>query len=379
MQIIVKTLAGLENVLAQELEQLQLLNIEVLNRAVSCEGNWAQLYKCNYQLRTALRVLLPIASFNIATQDDLYDAVSSIDWQKYISSNASFAINDSVISTIFSHSKFAVYRTKDAIVDQIQEKTGQRPKVNPKNPDVVIDIHLSEGDLNISLDSSGKSLHLRNYKFRQYKAPLSEVLAAGLLKIAGYDGDIDFHDPMCGSGTLVTEALMIAANIPSGMFIENFAFQNWPEYHDSIFSKIKETASSLINHPTHQIIGSDINRLAVRDLKKNLQKFPLKEKVKIFERDFFKVDGAPNRLLVFNPPYNKRVEIENVEDYYRQIGDALKKEWSGSVAWIISSNLEAIKRIGLRPSHKVHLNHGGQDARFYKFEMYEGSKKAKYN
>lgn len=380
MKIVVKTLEGLEGVLVKELEALQLSNIQVLNRAVSCEGNWAQLYKCNYCLRSAMRVLVPIKHDVLHTQEDLYTIGRSIDWSEYIPEKRTFAISGTVSGDLFPHSRFPVFRLKDAIVDQLSEEKGYRPNVNPKKPDVAIDLHINpENELNLSLDSSGKSLHLRNYKYRQYKAPLNEVLAAGIIMLSGYDGTQVFQDGMCGSGTLLTEALMISANIPAGKFIHRFAFQNWANYYSDIWNSVKEIADEGIRHPQAELIGSDLNNFAVRDVKKNLQDFPFKEKVSLYQRDFFKTNGHPDRLLIMNPPYDKRIATENVDDFYRQIGDALKTFWQGSTAWIITSNLDAMKSFGLRPSQKVTLNNGGLESKLYKFELYAGSKKSKHN
>ncbi|MBT8231761.1 MAG: class I SAM-dependent RNA methyltransferase [Saprospiraceae bacterium] len=379
MEIVVKTLEGLEGVLANELKSLQLSNIEILNRAVRCEGTWSQLYKCNYCLRTAMRVLVPIKKATLESQDDLYDVVKSIDWTEYIPDKKTFAINGTIAGELFTYSRFAVFRAKDAIADQLVEKKGYRPNVKPKNPDILIDLYINaDNELTISMDSSGKSLHLRNYKYRQYKAPLNEVLAAGIILLAGYDGSQVFQDAMCGSGTLITEALMIAANIPAGMFIEKFAFQNWANFSPEVWESVKEIAKNGIRHPENEIIGSDLNRFAIRDVKKNLQKFPLKEKVQLFERDFFKTNGHPNRLLIMNPPYDRRIAMDNIHEFYSEIGNALKKFWQDSTVWVITSNLNAMKSFGLRPTKKITLNNGGLESKLYKFEVYEGSRKAKF-
>jgi putative N6-adenine-specific DNA methylase len=379
MKIIIKTLEGLEPVLAKELEALYVTDINILRRAVECEGNWAHLYKCNYQLRTALRVLLPIKTAQVYNQESLYDAVYSIDWSAYIREGATFAIDSVVSGETFRHSKFVVYKSKDAIVDQLREKYDKRPSINTDDPDIRINIHIQEQDLTILLDSTGKSLHLRNYKYRNYKAPLNEVLAAGIILMSDWDQKQILHDPMCGSGTFITEALMQAANIPSGKFIESFAFEHWPEFHNEIWDKIKASADDAIINPDTEFIASDLAPYAVRDVKKNLQKFPFKEKVKIFERDFFKTHGHPDRILFLNPPYNKRVELDDDQEFYKAIGDALKTFWQGSNAWLITGNLEAMKSFGLRPSERHTLFNGGIESKLFKFEMYEGSRKSKHD
>lgn len=378
MKFLIKTLEGLESVLAKELESIMLSDIQVLRRAVSCSGNWAQLYKCNYLLSTALRVLVTLEEFELSNQDDLYSSIRSIDWKNYIPKNKTIAINGTVSGELFNHSQFAIYRTKDAIVDQLLEVYGKRPNVNTDKPDVLIDIYIRDNKLVVSLDSSGRSLHIRNYKYRQYKAPLNEVLAAGILAIAEWDGNKDFHDPMCGSGTFVTEALLKCARIPASYFNPKFAFQNWTEYHEEIWKAVKESADALIQHPEIRISASDINPLAVRDVKKNLQKFPFREKIRIFQQDFFRMEGRPGVSLFINPPYNKRISVDDPFAFYKSIGDALKSNWKGSEAWIITANIDAMKHLGLHATNKHTLNHGGTEARLLNYTIYEGSKKSKY-
>ncbi len=379
MQLLIKTLEGLENVLAEEIRNLGLQDVKEINRGVQCTGSWSQLYKCNYSLRTALRVLVNIKEFELETQEDLYEAISSIDWTKYIPRSKTIAINGTVSGELFPYTKFPVYRTKDAIVDQLSPIYNKRPQVNIEKPDVLIDIYIRDNKLIVSLDSSGRSLHIRNYKFRQYKAPLNEVLAAGILKLADWNGEKKLHDPMCGSGTFITEALMIASRIPAAYFNPKFAFHNWVEYHEDIWKAVKDAADSAIVHPDAVISASDINPLAVRDVKKNLQKFPFREKIKVFNQDFFRLEGRPDTVLFINPPYNKRIAIEDPFAFYKQMGDTLKQNWEGSEAWIISANLEAMKHFGLRATKRFTLNHGGDQAKLFNFQVYAGSKKNKYN
>jgi len=379
MELLVKTFEGFESILAEELEQLGLSDIKMRRRGVSCKGNWAQLYRCNYVLGTALRVLVNINSFELNNQDDLYNAVYSIAWTRYIPDKKSIAVNATVSGELFTHSQYVTYRTKDAIVDQLTEKYGKRPKVDREKPDVLIDIFIRGNQLIVSLDSSGRSLHLRNYKYRLYRAPLNEVLASGILRMSGWKGESTFHDPMSGSGTFTTEALLIAGNIPTGYFNPNFAFQNWKEYNSELWEAVKAAADAGIRHPECKLFASDINGLAVRDTKKNLQKFPFREKVRVFQQDFFRLQGHPGTTLFINPPYNKRIEIETPEAFYQKIGDALKQNWKGSEAWIISANEEAMKHFGLRADTRMPVDHGGTPAKLFNFKIYEGSKKRKYN
>lgn len=370
---------GLEGVLSKELEDLQLMEVRAVRRAVECEANLSQLYKCNYLLRTALRVLVPFAEFECNSEEELYEAAAKIRWHDFILPKQTFAIDATVSGEVFTHSQYVIYKVKDAIVDQLREVYSERPSIDVKNPGVRLNVHISKNKVTFSRDSSGQSLHLRNYKYRTYKAPLNEVLAAGIILLTGWDKNQTFQDPMCGSGTLITEALSLAGNIPAGKFIQKFGFENWPDFQADIWKHVRQSADDMINYPNVEIIASDLSSYAVRDVKKNLQKFPFKEKVKVFQRDFFKTHGHSDRLLVMNPPYDKRVALDDAGNFYKKIGDALKTYWKGSSAWIFSGNIDAIKKIGLRPSMKRTLFNGGIESKLYKFEMYEGSKKQKYN
>ncbi|NNE26129.1 MAG: class I SAM-dependent RNA methyltransferase [Saprospiraceae bacterium] len=378
MKVIIKTMEGLEPILEDELNSLGILNSTILRRAVECEVNTSQLYKCNYLLRTALRVLVKLNQFTCDDEDQLYDAIRTIDWSRYITDKDTFAIDAVCSGGIFTNSQYIVYKCKDAIVDQLSQEKDYRPNVDPKTPKIRINVHIRENEVNVALDSSGQSLHLRNYKIRHSKAPLNEVLAAGIIYATGWKGDRDFQDPMCGSGTFITEALMIASNIPAGKFIERFSFQNWQDFQPEIWENVKSTADAQITHPRVNIIGSDISRFAIRDAKKNIQNLPFRERIKLFERDFFRTHGAPDRCLVINPPYDFRVNIEDIDVFYQQMGDALKQYWQGSEAWIFTGNLDALKKLGLRPSKKMTLFNGGIEAKLCKFELYGGSKKTKY-
>jgi len=381
MKILIKTMEGLEGVLAEELRQLHLSDIEIINRGVTCTGNWAQLYKCNYLLRTAIRVLIPIKSFEIKTQDDLYSAVRTIDWSEYMRSDkTTFSIGSTVFGELFTNSQYVTYRVKDAIVDQLSEEKGYRPNVKLDNPHIVIQVHLAGDKLTILMDSSGRSLHLRNYKERAYKAPLNEVMAAGILKLAGWEGAAGqrFVDPMCGSGTFTTEGLMIASNIPAGHFMERFSFQNWNEHYPEIWKSVQEAADAQIKPPECEMHAADINEYAIRDLKKNLQKFPFRDRINIKQANFLKSEGVKGSVLFLNPPYDKRIKVSNVTAFYRDISDKLKQDWQDSTAWVISGNASAMKNFGLKSASKHKLDNGGMPSKLYKFELYAGSKKTKY-
>lgn len=378
MKIVVTTLQGLEPALFKELTELNLTNIKITNRAVECEGSWAQVYKCNYLLRTAIRVLIPISEHTVTSDDDLYDAIASIDWDPYLGKKDKLAITAVVFSEYFTNSRYVTYKAKDAIVDQFRDKYGIRPSIDIKKPDTLIHLFIKNDKLIVSLDSSGQSLHLRNYKERFYKAPLNEVLAAGMIQLSGWDKKKTFIDPMCGSGTFVTEALMYASNIPAGYYIEKFGFERWPEFYPDVFEKVKEHAQEAITEPDTEIHGSDLNGYAVRDCRKNLQRLPFREKVKLFERDLFKLPSLNNCHIMMNPPYDSRLEVHNIHDFYHDIGDCLKNYWQGSEAWVFTSRNDAMKSFGLRATKRYTLDNGGTEAKLYKFDLYAGSKKAKH-
>ena len=275
MKLIIKTMEGLEEVLAKELEELHLLDIRPVRRAVECEANLSQLYKCNYLLRTALRVLLPIAEFECNNEDELYEAASKLTWKEYIRPKQTFAIDATVSGEVFKHSQYVIYKVKDAIVDQLKEVFDSRPSIDVKNPDVRFNVHISKNKVSFLRDSSGQSLHRRNYKYRTYKAPLNEVLAAGIILLSGWDKNQTFQDPMCGSGTLITEALSIAGNIPPGKFIDTFGFEKWPDFQPDLWKQVRQSADDQISNPNVEIIASDLSSFAVRDVKKKSSKISI--------------------------------------------------------------------------------------------------------
>lgn len=379
MKIVITTLEGLEEALFQELQDLNLSNIDMKKRTAVCEGSWSHVYRCNYLLRTAIRVLVPIKECTVNSDDALYEASYSINWSNFIKSEHTIAIKPVVSGDIFMNSRYAMYKVKDGIMDNLKDNESFRPKIDPENPDVLINVHIKDDQLTISLDSSGRSLHFRNYKVRSYGAPLNEVLAAGIIKLSKWDHKTTFVDPMCGSGTFITEALMIAANLPAGYFIEKFGFEKWPEFYPDIWKMVKETADANIQTPECQFQASDLNAYAVRDLKKNLQKLPFKEKVRMFQRDFFQLPPTEGAILMMNPPYDSRIKVDNIHEFYKRIGDALKQYWQGSNAWIFTNRTDAMKSFGLHASKRHTLDNGGKESKLYKFEMYGGSKKAKYN
>ena len=379
LQIQIKTFFGLEEILAEEVKKLGGRKVEIKNRAVNCEGDLGFLYKINYSCRTALKILVPIKSFKAFDADRFYDRLFDVQWDEYMSIDQSFAIDATINSERFSHSQFMTLKMKDAIVDFFKMKYRDRPNVDSKNPDIKFHLHIDRELVSISLDSSGDPLFKRGYRQMQTEAPINEVLASGLLQIAGWDGKGNFLDPMCGSGTLLVEAAMIAMDLPAQIFRKKFAFQNWKNYDAELFTTIKEFRINRVKEFTGKIVGYDIDLKALNVARTNIEAAELEDVIEVKKQNFFesKKELFP-LLVVFNPPYNERISIE-VEDFYKKIGDTFKQNYPNTLAWLITSDLEATKKIGLRPSRRVKLFNGKLETRFLQYVMYEGTKKAKFD
>ncbi len=342
-------------------------------------GDTGFMYKANLGLRTAIKILKPIKTFRVVSEQDLYDQVYKMNWEKYLKASGSLAIDATVHSNIFTHSQYIALKTKDAIVDKFRNTTGTRPNVDLRFPDLKINVHIDKQLCTISLDSSGESLHRRGYKTATNIAPINEVLAAGLIMMSGWDGQTDFMDPMCGSGTILAEAAMIACNIPPNLMRKEFAFERWTDWDVDLFEKIEESLLGKTRDFHHKIIGYDKSPSAVSKAKENIKNAHLEEFISIKHEDFFKTQKAGEEKLhmVFNPPYGERLENLNMEEFYANIGNTLKQGYPNTEAWFITSNLEALKFVGLRPSRKIKVFNAKLEARLAKYEIYEGSKKAK--
>ncbi|MBC7557076.1 MAG: class I SAM-dependent RNA methyltransferase [Chryseobacterium sp.] len=375
LKIQIKTFFGLEEILANELQKLGALNVEIKNRAVNCEGDLGFLYKINYSCRTALKILVPILTFKTWDENRFYDKIFDFPWENYLRVDQSFAIDSTIYSDRFTHSQFMVQKMKDGIVDYFKFKYNTRPNVDSKNPEIKIHLHIDRELVTISLDSSGDALFKRGYRKTQGEAPINEVLASGMLQLASWDGKGNFLDPMCGSGTLLIEAAMIAMDLPAQLFRKEFGFQNWPNYDAQLFSTIKENRIKRIREFTGKIVGYDIDNVMLDAAEENVIAAELEEVIEIRKQDFFesKKELFP-LLMVFNPPYDERIEITD-DDFYSKIGDTFKKNYPNTLAWFISSDLEALKKVGLRPSRKIKLFNGKLECRFLQYEMYEGTKK----
>ncbi|WP_295337609.1 class I SAM-dependent RNA methyltransferase [Flavobacterium sp.] len=379
-KMVAKTFFGFEEILVKELQQLGAQEVEMGTRAVSFKGDKGFMYKANLSLRTALKILKPIYQFRAFNDQSLYKGIQGIDWSKYLNASQTFVIDTTIHSDNFKHSQFVSQKAKDAIVDQFREKFGQRPSIDKDFPDLRINIHIDRDQCTVSLDTSGASLHHRGYRSATNIAPINEVLAAGMLLLSGWDGSSDFLDPMCGSGTILAEAAMIACNIPANINRKEFAFEKWNDWDNDLFDQIIDSLMKRTKEFHYKIIGYDKAPSAVNKAKDNIVNANLEDYVTISQANFFdtKKETVGPLHMVFNPPYGERLDID-LERFYRELGDTLKNNYPNTIAWFITANLEALKFVGLRPSRKIKLFNGSLEARLVKYEMYEGSKRTKFN
>lgn len=378
--MIAKTFYGLEAELAKELKAIGATEIEEISRAVSFKGDLECMYKANYLCYTALRILKPIAKFEVEDENDLYNEVKRIQWWNYMDVDQTLAINSVVSYSNITHSQYASLKSKDAIADGFREKFRRRPSVDLDNPDLRINIHIYKNQCTVSLDSSGSSLHKRGYRGVVDKAPLNEVLAAGLIKLSGWEGQTNFYDPMSGSGTLLIEAAMQARNTPAGHYRSSFGFMEWKDYDEKLWNKIVKEASENLKDFEYKIIGTDHSMKAVEFAKRNIRSAGFERYIEI-KRSKLQNFELPisEGLMVTNPPYGERLEEDDIVELYKMIGDQLKQKFQGFNAWILSGNLDALKFVGLRPSRKIQVYNGAIECKFAKFEIYKGSKKQSKN
>lgn len=373
MRLLAKTLYGLENILAEELSTLGAKNIKIMNRAVAFIGNKEVMYKVNYLSRTALSVLMPIAEFSISSKQDLYNQCVGIEWAEYLSVDSTFAIVPVVHSDLFPHTGYPALVVKDAIADSFRRTMGKRPSVNIANPTISINLHISRNRVTLSLDSSGLPLFKRGYREQHGEASLNEVLAAGMLKLAGYNGNVQLLDPMCGSGTILIEAAMIAANIPAGKYRKNFGFCSWQDYDEGLFRRIKNQADRQVktSETFAPIFGSDNSSLAARAAKANIESAGLQDMIKVKICDIRDIDPfAGSGIIVTNPPYDKRVEVEDIDELYKTLGTIFKHRFTGSEAWVITSDKSYLYSIGLKHSARYQLFNGQIECLFAGYKLY---------
>ena len=373
-KIVVKTFAGLEPVLAMELHSIGAEAVQQERRAVSFLGDTAMLYKANFLLRTALKVLKPIAYFRVNNKEDLYNQAKNIPWKDFLTLGKSFSIDSTVQSEMFVNSMYASLKVKDAIADYFRESLGKRPSVSQEDPDIRIHVYLMGDYCEISLDSSGESLHKRGYRLGQGEAPLNEVLAAGMILLAGWQGETDFLDPMCGSGTLLIEAAMISRGIPAGMYRKSFGFERWLDFDEGLFSDIYN--ADYEKESSVRIAGSDISVQSCAMAKANIKNAGLSKVIEVETRDFLELDPPfAKGIIVTNPPYGERLKARSIADLYKAVGDVLKQKYAGYTAWVISSSEDGFKSIGLKPSRKIELFNGALPCSFRSFELFRGTHK----
>jgi putative N6-adenine-specific DNA methylase len=373
--LIAKTFQGLEEVLAEELKEIGAEDVTPITRGVQFSGDQRMLYKANYMCRTALRVLMPVSNFLARDESALYDGVRQVPWEKYLHHSGTFAIDSVVSYSQFNHSGFVTLKAKDAIADRFRDKFGKRPDVDVKNPDIRVNVHIFRDQCTVSLDSSGASLHLRGYRHAFSEAPLNEVLAAGLIFLSGWDFKTPLWDPMCGSGTILTEAALMAGNVPAGYYREKFAFEGWRDFDRELWYKVKRECEENIDEPDVEFRGIDIDEKAVEASIKNIEEGGLEKFIKVEQGDFFSAENPFRKgFMITNPPYGERIKVDDLKKLYQDVGDCLKQKYPGYTAWVLTYDEESSKFIGLRPSRRIKVLNGPLECRFLKFDLYEGKK-----
>ncbi len=376
MRFVAKTLYGLEKVLAEELINMGATDVQTANRAVLFKGDMSLLYRVNYCVRTALSILMPVAEFRIRSKDDLYNGGSKIEWEKFLNPDDTFSIVPVINSPHFGHSGYAGLILKDAIADTFRNKTGRRPSVDTSDPGILINLHISNDLVTISIDSSVVPLFKRGYRQEQPFAPLNEVLAAGIILLSGWNATASLTDPMCGSGTIPIEAGLIACKVPPGKFRKFFGFQRWKDFDENLFEKIKLECDSQIGPSPVKIYGSDISEQTLQHSRANVSSAGLNDIVSLDLGDFKDLKSVDNNGFVFlNPPYGQRLQPVEIDLLYGMIGTTLKHNFAGTTAWLITSNKESLKHVGLKPKEKHTLFNGALECLLLKYEMYQGTKK----
>ncbi len=379
-EIKVTTFFGLEDILEMELHQLGGKDIVPFKRGVSVVGDIGFLYKINLCLHSALKVIIPIVKFEANNEQELYNNIKSIEWERFISNTDTIMIEGVTNSEIFTHSLFVSQKVKDGIVDRFREKTGGRPDVDLTHPSFKVYVHIYKNEVSLHLDSSGDPLYKRGYRSDINEAPMKEVLAAGLIKLSGWEKHLQLIDGMCGAGTIAIEAALWANNIPPGYYRNEFGFMKWQNFDETLYKIINESSINKIKNEPVEIIANDIDKPTFKKAITNTKNAKVDDVVTCTNQSFF--DIIPTRkggVIILNPPYGERMPVNEIEKLYKEIGNKLKKDFKGFSAWIISSSPEAIKSIGLRPSRRLHLFNGSLDCRFLKFDLYNGSRKASKN
>ncbi|MBQ5957742.1 MAG: RNA methyltransferase [Bacteroidales bacterium] len=373
-QLITKTVAGLEDVLAAEIRNLGAKNVKVMHRAVICEGNKEMMYRLNYNVRTGLKVLKPFKTFFAKNPDELYKKVQEIQWWELLRTDQTFCVDAVTSGRFFTHSQYAALKTKDAIVDQFRDVMGPRPSINTLNPDLRINLHIREDKVQILFDSSNESLHHRGYRKQVDKAPMNEVLAAGLIQLSGWKADCNFLDCMCGSGTLPIEAAMYAMKIPAGYYRKQWGFMKWDDWDPELWKRIKDEADSQIVEFEHEIWASDRSPKAVAIAEGNINNAHLQHDIHLMKKNM--EDLTPPEeggIVIINPPYGDRLEEDDIDQVYENIGNTLKHNFQGYQCWLITDDAVALKHVGLKPSAKIPVWNGPLECRFVRFDIFGGS------
>ena len=376
VSVSVKTLYGLEDMLVDELKEIGVSDIKAGNRIVHCKSDLRGIYRICLESRFALHVLVNLFSFRVKAAEELYEKVYEFPWEELIRPEDTFSVDFTVHSALFSHSKYASLKAKDALVDRIRDKKGTRPNVDIENPDYRINLHISEHFVNLAIDASGESLHKREYRTATVAAPMNEVLAAAMVKLAGWDGEMDLMDPMCGSGTLVIEAALAARNIPSQWYREKFGFMTWNNYDENLWNEIREEARSKFKSFNGNIYAYDRSSKAVSIAQYNMKNAAMDKWIHAESLSFEKaVPRSPKGIIIMNPPYGERMQMNDIVEFYKMIGNQLKRNFGGWEAWIITSNEDALKFIGLKPDKKIKLFNGPLEVKVAKYVLFEGSRK----
>lgn len=379
LNLVISTYAGLEEVLAKEIRILGGRDIETHTRAVSCVGDKGFMYKANFSLRTALRVMVKLDSFSIRDGQDIYEGIRRIDWSQYMKVDQTFAVRCTLSSDLFDNNLFPALKAKDAIADFFRGKHGQRPDVHKTNPDLEVQLFIHRNQCQVSINSSGPSLHLRGYRKEVDKAPLSEVLAAGIILLSGWEPHMPLVDFMCGSGTIPIEAALIAAKIPPGTFREYFAFERWPDFEPELFALIREKQMERISDSEVKIVGNELNKFVYNKALENIEAAGVEDMVQLHLGDFRELQHTFKRgVVIINPPYGEKLKVEDVEELYAAIGTQLKHHYAGFKAWIFTGSPEGARAVGLRPNNRIKLFNGPLECRLLGYELFEGKKSERH-
>lgn len=364
---------GIEPVLAGELRALGAADVRAGRGGVHFAGDRALLYQANLWLRTAVRVLQPVLEAKVTSPDELYQAVRGVDWSRYLTPEHTLAVDCNVRDSHITHSKYAALRTKDAICDQFVERCGRRPSVDVDRPMVGLNLHVYRDEAVLSLDSSGDSLHKRGYRPILTRAPLNEALAAAILLLTGWKGDVPLADPLCGSGTLPIEAAWIALRRPPGLTRKHFGFQGWMDYDVALWAALRDEARRGVGKRlSAPVLGSDVRADAVAFATKNARAAGIGHLLHFEVRDVrdFRPPEGPPGVFVCNPPYGERIgEEKELRGLYRTIGEVLRERCRGWKGFLFTGNARLAREVGLTPAAETPLFNGKIPCRLLEYAI----------